>query len=69
MSIDLSFTDAEWLSPEGFARAPLAIADGKIADQTERCVALPGKLILPGIVDLHICPLIVRLRHVFLCMG
>lgn len=53
MSIDLSFTDAEWLSPEGFARAPLAIADGKIADQTERCVALPGKLILPGIVDLH----------------
>ncbi|WP_407495173.1 alpha-D-ribose 1-methylphosphonate 5-triphosphate diphosphatase [Pseudooceanicola sp. MF1-13] len=40
--------------PNGLSGAPLAIADGKIADQPSgRAVHLPGWTIRPGMIDVH----------------
>lgn len=51
-TIDLTFHGASWLSPEGLRDTPLSIAGGVIGG-AGRAVDLSGKLILPGIVDLH----------------
>lgn len=52
-TIELTFTGATWLSPAGLDTAPLSVAEGRISGDTGRPVDLSGKLILPGIVDLH----------------
>lgn len=53
MTIDVTFTGADWLAPEGLRTGPLSVADGQITEAAARTVDLSGKLILPGIVDLH----------------
>jgi len=54
MPIDLTFTGARWLSPQGLRDGPLAISGGLVGTAAGgRPVDLSGKLILPGIVDLH----------------
>ncbi|TNF22305.1 MAG: alpha-D-ribose 1-methylphosphonate 5-triphosphate diphosphatase [Rhodobacteraceae bacterium] len=53
MTAELTFSGANWLSPSGFVTAPLSIAEGRIVAEPGRAVDLSGKLILPGIVDLH----------------
>lgn len=54
MQIELTFEGAEWLSPEaGLRIGPLSVNAGRITAQPGRAVDLSGKLILPGIVDLH----------------
>ncbi|WP_323765628.1 alpha-D-ribose 1-methylphosphonate 5-triphosphate diphosphatase [Marinovum sp.] len=53
MPIDLTFTGARWLAPEGLRDDPLSVCGGLVAEGDGRAVELPGKLILPGIVDLH----------------
>lgn len=53
MSIELCLNGTRWLSPEGWRDDPLSIAGGLIATGGGRPVSLPGKLVLPGIVDLH----------------
>lgn len=61
MSIELTFTGARWLAPEGLREGPLSVSAGLIAGVIAgvtsaaggRAVDLSGKLILPGIVDLH----------------
>ena len=54
MPIDLTFTGARWLSPHGLRGGPLAISGGLVgAAAGGRPVDVSGKLILPGIVDLH----------------
>ncbi|MDA7428158.1 alpha-D-ribose 1-methylphosphonate 5-triphosphate diphosphatase [Primorskyibacter aestuariivivens] len=51
-TIDLTFHGADWLAPDGLHDTPLSISGGHIGG-TGRAVDLSGKLILPGIVDLH----------------
>lgn len=51
-TIDLTFCGAEWLSPDGLRDDPLTISGGLVGGQG-RQVDLGGKLILPGIIDLH----------------
>ena len=51
-TIDLTFHGADWLSSEGLRDTPLSISGGRIGG-AGRPVDLSGKLILPGIVDLH----------------
>lgn len=55
MSLELTFCGADVLLPgEGIARADLAIAGGRVAEQPAgRRADLSGYMILPGIVDLH----------------
>ncbi len=53
MPIEICFTGARWLSPDGLCDAPLSVAGGRVAESGGRAVDLSGKLILPGIVDLH----------------
>ncbi|WP_417524973.1 alpha-D-ribose 1-methylphosphonate 5-triphosphate diphosphatase [Marinovum sp.] len=53
MPIEMTFTGARWLSPEGLRDDPLSVADGVVTESAGRTVDLSGKLILPGIVDLH----------------
>ncbi len=51
---NLDFVGGEVLHPQGFSRAPLSIAQGKITDTPAgREVDLTGFQVLPGIVDLH----------------
>lgn len=52
LAIDL--VGAEVLHPDGVSRAPLSIAEGRIADTpTGRVIDLSGYRVLPGIVDVH----------------
>lgn len=53
-ALDLTFTGADVLLPEGVVRADLSVAGGLVQrGGTGREVDLSGYLILPGIVDLH----------------
>ncbi|WP_322864930.1 alpha-D-ribose 1-methylphosphonate 5-triphosphate diphosphatase [Aquicoccus sp. G2-2] len=54
MRLDLTFTGAQVLRPDGLSTAPLAISGGIIAQpHGAREVDLSGYLVLPGIVDIH----------------
>lgn len=53
MPIEMTFTGARWLSPEGLRDDPFSVAGGVVTESAGRTVDLSGKLILPGIVDLH----------------
>lgn len=54
MSLALRIEGAEVLGPGGLARAPVGVADGRIAgDVDARAVDLSGYRVLPGVVDLH----------------
>lgn len=51
---DFHLQGAEVLLPNGFAHAPLGVANGRIAEaRGARAVDLTGYRVLPGIVDLH----------------
>ncbi|WP_412565353.1 alpha-D-ribose 1-methylphosphonate 5-triphosphate diphosphatase [Thalassobius sp. MITS945101] len=52
--LDLTFTGAEVLRPEGLSNAPLALSEGRVVEHTVgRTVDLSGFRVLPGIVDAH----------------
>lgn len=50
--IELTFENAQWLAPDGLCEQPLGISGGRVGGRG-RSVDLGGKLILPGIIDLH----------------
>lgn len=52
--VELTLEGAQVLGPDGFGPGPLALSGGRIAAAPAgRRVALPGFLVLPGIVDIH----------------
>ena len=52
--LNLTFSGARILWPEGFRTGSLSISGGRIAQNTDgRCIDLSGFMILPGIVDVH----------------
>jgi alpha-D-ribose 1-methylphosphonate 5-triphosphate diphosphatase len=52
--LNLDLTGAQVLGPDGLARRPLSVAEGKITDAAQgRGIDLSGFLLLPGIVDVH----------------
>lgn len=53
MSLELELRGADVLHPEGLARAPLHIAEGRVTSGGGRVVDLDGFTVLPGIVDAH----------------
>ena len=53
MTLALELRGADVLHPGGLSRAPLAIAEGRIATAGGRVVDLTGFTVLPGIVDAH----------------
>lgn len=49
----LTLAKARVLRPDGFSRAPLGVADGRVGDRPGQVVDLSGYMVLPGIIDLH----------------
>ncbi|WP_113912066.1 alpha-D-ribose 1-methylphosphonate 5-triphosphate diphosphatase [Roseovarius dicentrarchi] len=53
MTLALEIRGADVLHPGGLSRAPLSVAEGRIAGGGGRAVDLTGFTVLPGIVDAH----------------
>ena len=51
--LNVEFTRAQVLKPEGLVPDSLAVSDGLIASAADRQVDLTGFTILPGMIDLH----------------
>lgn len=51
--LNVEFTGAQVLFPEGISDKSVAISDGVIADAATRKVNLTGFTVLPGLVDVH----------------
>ncbi|THH36983.1 alpha-D-ribose 1-methylphosphonate 5-triphosphate diphosphatase [Aliishimia ponticola] len=51
--LDVEFTGASVLRPDGLSEDPIAIAEGTVASKAARQVDLSGYRILPGIIDVH----------------